>query len=392
MNIPHEENPSKPKSIIKRYTKELLIALVLAIVAAIGFERWEGWSYQKAINNNLNAVATIVVYDRAGRPISQGSGFFINSSGLLITNAHVIRDMGSAHAKLKSGAYYELQSLKSINSDLDIAVLQFDANETPCVKGLGNSDEVVPGEKVFAIGTPVGQEGTVSEGNISNPTRDVGGRRFLQFTAPISPGSSGGGLFEKTGYIIGVTTASLNIQEGEQAGSAQNINFAIPINELKKSFDETPKSTDAASYYFKGTLAENRKEWNDAIRYFSRAVELDSLNADAYIGLGSCYFAKRDYKHEYESYLAATLADPNNSEAFYYYATSCEDYGQYKEAGRAFLKSYTLDPEDKDVIHDFALYYLAVGDKEDAATLINKLSGLDPGWGAVLKSILQKSK
>ena len=82
MNIPHEENPSKPKSIIKRYTKELLIALVLAIVAAIGFERWEGWSYQKAINNNLNAVATIVVYDRAGRPISQGSGFFINSSGL----------------------------------------------------------------------------------------------------------------------------------------------------------------------------------------------------------------------------------------------------------------------------------------------------------------------
>jgi serine protease Do len=101
---------------------------------------------------------------------------------------------------------------------VDIAILQFSASETPSVSDLGNSDDIRIGDKVFTIGTPTGQENTVSEGNISFTNRELNGRRFLQFTAPISPGSSGGGLFDEDGNIIGITTASLHSTSGPQAG------------------------------------------------------------------------------------------------------------------------------------------------------------------------------
>lgn len=392
MDIKSSDERGEAKTFFKRHSKELVIALVFAIVAAIGIEWWKGWSNRKAIDNNLKAVATLVVFDRKGIALRQGSGFFINSTGLLVTNAHVIRGMADAHAKLSSGAFYDLQSIKSIDSDVDVAVLQFDAKETPSVSGLGNSDDVHMGEKVFTIGTPIGQEGTVSEGNISNPNRESGGRKFLQFTAPVSPGSSGGGLFNESGDIIGITTSSLTITGGSEGGLAQNLNYAVPINDLKKSMSGASNTNDAVQYYFQGTLAQNKKDWDDAVRFYSRAVELDSLYSDAYSGLAVVYYEKRDYDLELENFLAAARIDSNNGGAFYLLATAFEDVGQYKEAYKAFLRAYYLDPEDKDVLHDFALLNLAFGHKDAASNLIQKLYKLDPGWSGVLESILRKSK
>ncbi len=101
-----------------------------------------------------------------------------------------------------------------IDESADIAVLQFDASDTPSVKGLGDSDALYVGEQVYEIGTPVGLAGTVSVGSISNPLQKLNGKHFIQFTAPISPGSSGGGLFDTGGEIIGITAAFQNIMSG----------------------------------------------------------------------------------------------------------------------------------------------------------------------------------
>ncbi len=108
----------------------------------------------------------------------------------------------------------------------DIAILHIEGENKqfrPVI--LGNSDDLQVGERVLAIGNPYGWENTVSDGLISG-IREIDDFKLLQITAPISPGSSGGALFNMKGEVIGITTI------GSQWG-AQNLNFAIPINSLK---------------------------------------------------------------------------------------------------------------------------------------------------------------
>jgi tetratricopeptide (TPR) repeat protein len=260
--------------------------------------------------------------------------------------------------------------------------------------GIGNSDNLRAGEKVYAIGTPTGQEGTVSEGIISNPNREFGGQQFIQFTAAISPGSSGGGLFDESGKVIGITTQTINVRNGPEAGLAQNLNFAVPINVMKTvlSSKQTTYQGSASYYYLQGTIADRQKDWDRAIENYSKAIELDSSYVDAYIDLGGVYFTKGNYQLELQNYISATEVDPNNCDAFHYLATAYEDVGQYDKAFEAFKRALTIDPENKDVLHDYAILCLAAGDKDDATLLVDRLTELNPGWGKVLHAILRREK
>ena len=223
---------------IRHYLKEIIIALVLAVVAAIAIDRYEHYVRTQTTLANLKAVATLVAMDSQGNTISQGSGFFITPNGVLVTNYHVIRKAADVIAHLPSGAFYKLKGIRDTDELADIAILQFDASDTPAVKALGDSDELKIGDEVYAIGAPVGLEGTLAAGNVSNPFQSIDGKRFIQFTAPISPGSSGGGLFDAAGEVVGITAASHNIPSGSQAGLAQNLNLAVPINDLKSELSD----------------------------------------------------------------------------------------------------------------------------------------------------------
>lgn len=372
---------------LKKWSKEIVIALVVAVVAAIALEWLKSWSQQRTIQNDLRAVATIEAIDNKQKIKSQGSGFFINSSGLLATNYHIIKGASDIIAKLSSGAFYKLQSYKGVDENADIAILQFDAKDTPFVK-IGDSNRLYTGEQIFTIGTPIGQEGTLSKGNISNPNQ----HGLIQFTAPISPGNSGGGLFKINGSVVGITSSSLNIQSGSQAKEAQNINFAVPINNLKPVINGNQNLTEGspAFYYSQGTLADNKAQYDLAITDFSEAVNLNPNYADAYIGLGGEYYEKGQYNLEVKYYEKAAELDPQNGYDEYLLATAYEDVGSYDKAISAYEKAYKLDPNDKDIVHDYALLLIAKGDKKAASGLINKLTLLDKGSGDEIKMLLER--
>ena len=382
------------KGFIKRFSKELIIALVLAILAGVIIEWWGHWSRKQALQHNLKAIATILAYGRDNKVIGQGSGFFINSTGLLATNAHVIKGAATITAQLPSGAFYSYREIKSIDTDADIAILQFDARETPTVSGMGNSDELSVGQAVYAMGTPIDQESTVSGGNISNPNQDLHGRKFIQFTAPISPGSSGGGLFTDDGEVIGITAASLNIPSGSQTGQAQNINFAVPINDVKTvvAGSQNLPQGSAAYFYAQGLLADDKKMRDQAIKYFKKAIQLNDKYTEAYLGLANEYYEKGEFELEVQYDLQATQADTSNAEAFYYLGTGYEDIGQFDKAIIAYEESLSLNPTKKDVLHDLALLYMAAGDKKSASNLIAQLKQLDRGWGFKLQVLMNRLK
>lgn len=216
------------KEFVGHWTREIVIALVLAILAAFMADPFLDWykerSNDKLIENNQKAIAKITVYGKNHEQVSQGSGFFVSNDGKLATNYHVINEAGISEIRAQipeTKATYFAKSIISKDENKDFALLQFDAKDTPFVQ-LGDSSTVKSGQKVIAIGAPLGLENTVSEGVISNTERQVRGQQFIQFSAPISPGSSGGGLFDKEGKVVGVTVASI---EGTPEERGQNLNL-----------------------------------------------------------------------------------------------------------------------------------------------------------------------
>ena len=157
-----------------------------------------------------------------------GTGFAIDDKGTIATNSHVIHNASSVEVKLKDGEWVRKVVLLVENEEADLALLRIDHAKLPPALPLGDSDTATVGDQVVAIGNPLGLEHTLTDGLIS-ARRIHRARKWLQISVPISPGNSGGPLIDMTGTVMGVTTAGFSAWSG-----AQNLNLAVPINELKK--------------------------------------------------------------------------------------------------------------------------------------------------------------
>ncbi len=155
----------------------------------------------------------------------QGSGFIVSEDGVILTNAHVIKDAQEVTVKLTDRREFPAKVLGS-DPRTDVAVLKIEARNLPTLK-LGNSQELRVGEWVLAIGSPFGFENSVSAGVVSAKGRalpDDSFVPFIQTDVAVNPGNSGGPLFNARGEVVGI-----NSQIYSQSGGYQGISFAIPI-------------------------------------------------------------------------------------------------------------------------------------------------------------------
>ena len=175
----------------------------------------------QSIAQELAASTVILEITQHNGRRTHGTGFFIGE-GLIATNAHVIDNAKNATARLvQTQQTMHIQGYIAIDTDTDLAVLKA-ANTTAPALTLGNSDTIRIGDLIYTLGNPTGLEGTFSEGRISNLLIGIPGikGKVIQFTAPISGGSSGGAIVNQHGEVIGI--ASQTREDG------QNLNFAIP--------------------------------------------------------------------------------------------------------------------------------------------------------------------
>jgi len=170
------------------------------------------------IAKKVESVVYIEVAFGDGKGAS-GSGFIVSADGRIVTNYHVIDGAESGKVVLNDGTTFTDIKILGWDKVGDLAIIKVPGTGLPVVT-MGNSDAAQIGESVVAIGSPLGLQNTVSTGIIS--ARREG---YLQTTAPISHGSSGGALFNMMGDVIGITSAGM--EEGA------NLGFAIPINEVK---------------------------------------------------------------------------------------------------------------------------------------------------------------
>ena len=180
------------------------------------------------------AVFYIEVYDEKGNAFASGSGFFIDAYGTAVTNFHVIDEALSATAFMsETGKQFKILGVYDYNVENDWAVIKVDCTGNRYLER-DDGSTVIGAASVYAIGSPRGLQNTISTGIISNPERELDGVKYIQTTAPISHGSSGGALLNKYGEVIGITSASNT--------SGQSLNFALPISCIDgyKSGEITP--------------------------------------------------------------------------------------------------------------------------------------------------------
>lgn len=163
------------------------------------------------------SVVMIENFNEDGEKASQGSGYVFSGDGIIITNYHVIRGAKSLNIRLPGLEPYRVDSVLGYQIDHDVAAVQVSGGTLSALT-TDTLDEPKVGDKVVAIGAPLGLESTVSEGIIS-AVRDAGTVHIIQTTASISPGSSGGPLLNEFGKVIGLTTAT--VRDG------QSLNFVV---------------------------------------------------------------------------------------------------------------------------------------------------------------------
>lgn len=183
--------------------------------------------------------------------IGSGSGFLVSADGLLVTNKHVVSDVAAEYTVITSDGNEYVAKVLGRDPMHDIAVLKIDGVDFPSLD-LGDSDQVKVGQTVIAIGNPLGEfANSVTRGIISGVKREVSagsglGRSeqlldIFQTDAAINPGNSGGPLFNISGEVIGVNVA--------MARGAENIAFALPINQVKRVVEQVKTTGKISTPY-----------------------------------------------------------------------------------------------------------------------------------------------
>ncbi|MBE6643483.1 MAG: trypsin-like serine protease [Ruminococcaceae bacterium] len=268
-----------PNKKINKFKMTFFVIIVLLAIALGAYVLYvKLWtspppSPNNDVNNNLSnfsfsdnpdaieaatlSVVKVYCYNQKGEESATGSGFIAFNNQTVITNYHVMEEAYTCKILTENNITYEVKSILNYSKDQDIAVLKLKEPTDLAVLKLGDSSDTKKGEKVIAIGSPLGFKNTVSQGVLSGRLTedDI---EVLQFTASISHGSSGGALFNDDGDVIGITYASYV--------NGQNLNLALPIelaislyNDIQEEYDVSVICKEKYPYI------EMLKEYDNAI-------------------------------------------------------------------------------------------------------------------------------
>ena len=390
---------------LRNHKIEILVGVILAIPLAF-IADWtkdyvKGVHKQRLLREDLNAVVVVSAYDNLGAMMSQGSGFLIKPSGTAVTCLHVIA--GAFDAKVKVGTkLLDTEGVLYIDQENDVAVLKVKGGRDLPVLRTADASQKDVGKTVYVISNPLGFEKSFTEGVLSAIPL-MGKKKALAITAPISPGSSGGPVFNEKGRVIGMVQAS--------ARQGQNLNFALPARVIEEELGRAKKViplresgvasiTRTAGYWMNigfddldaGWLPQAADAFSNAIRFkpdledaffqlgytyammnrpkdaivaLNEAVKLKSDDKDAYYQMGMSYLALRDFRSAVKAFQNALGDKPDGSDAQFELALAHAQACQYREAIEVFKQVVAARPQHYVARFNLGLAYERLGmDKE----------------------------
>jgi len=337
----------------------------------------------KDIFEKLSPAIVYITCKLANGEESIGSGFIVDKDGIVVTNYHVVYGAKEINVKLRNGNIYPLSSVIYNDAHRDIFIFKIEASNLPVIP-LGDSDTLKIGEKVYVIGHTLGLEYSFSDGMLSGK-RDFGNLKWLQFTAPVSFGNSGGPLINSKGEAVGVVSIGSIPESGVVL---QNVNFALAINEVKPYLSLMPKMTlkeimdsptiQAEYFFMRGNEYYRQGNYDSAIAEYNKALQLNPNDASAYNNLGLAYESLGQYQKAIEYLQKSLQLDPNDALAYYNLGVAYGGLGQYQNAIEYFQKSLQLNPNNVEAYTNLGAAYVDLGQYQQAIEYCQKAIQLDP--------------
>ncbi len=325
----HRNEGKKIKMKILSVIKVVGAVYFLAILPVPGHALTPGQVFDKV----KDAVVVVKALDDQGAVKGQGSGVLL-SSGKVATNCHVVE--GGVSYQVGRGKQLVPATLYAEDGDKDICLLDAKGIEGKPAQ-LGKATDLKVGDPVYAVGAPQGLELSLSDGIVAQLRGEPS--PLIQTTAAISSGSSGGGLFDKEGRLVGLTTFYL---EG-----GQSLNFAMPvewIGEVKPGRKPSGEGGGQSEWLRHARGLDRRKDWQGLLDWCRKWTNSEPENAYAWTSLGFAYDNLDRYNDALEAHRHAISIDPENAYAWYHLGNACYGLNRYNDAIEAYRRAIRIDP------------------------------------------------
>ena len=358
----------------------LFLFLILVLSPAFGQE-----NLPVLIKKVEPSIVVILVYNREGKILGQGSGFFINKEGDVITNFHVLQEASRAVIRTKDGKEYPIKRVLAEDREGDLIRVSIDISEE-LVKPLPVATKLPDvGERVIVIGTPLGFDQTVSDGIVSAVREIPGFGKIIQLTAPISPGSSGSPVINMKGEVIGIATFFIL--------AGQNLNFAIPGERLARliirqgeSLSEREEGrmkdwlASAEGLYTLGLRFLWAEDYGKALPYFIEAAKRDPGHGQAYFQIGYCFTRLGRYQEAIEPYKQAIRIQPNDAEVYNNLCFVYGKVGRFDEAIQTCGQAIQIKPDLAEGHNNLGWAYQMKGRYQEAIQSCKEAIRLKPDF------------
>jgi len=348
-----------------------------------------------------DSIVVVKSLDAKGNMIGFGSGVLI-SPNRIATNCHIVKDGASCQAGRRN--QFVSATLYAEDRDKDICILDAGGIAGKPVE-LGKSTGLKVGEAVYAVGAPQGLELSLSDGIVAQLRS--GPPPLIQTTTAISPGSSGGGLFDSEGRLVGLTTLYL---EG-----GQSLNFAVPVEWIpevkpgqkldidkdgreawvkraaaleraqnwKEMLDWCQKWTkslpaDAVAWGILGDAYRNLARYDDAIDAYRQALRIKPDAHGIWINIGDAYSDLKRYTDAINAYRQILRIKPEDARAWLGLGLAYRNLERYNDAIDACRQALRINPEDADVWCYLGIAYDLSGDRTAALGVVKQLRRVDP--------------
>lgn len=277
------------------------------------------------------SVVVVSFAGRDGKTKGLGSGFVIDSNGLIATNLHVIGEARPISVQTADGRTFQVRTVHATERSMDLALIRIDAGELPALE-LGDSDELKQGQQVVAIGNPRGLTHSVVAGVVSG-RREIDGKPMIQIAMPIEQGNSGGPLLDMYGRVHGIITLKSLV--------TKNLGFAVAVNALKPLV-EKPNPVEMSKWVSIGAL--DKREWTTlaGANWRQRAGRISvSGRGKGFGGRSLALSSEKPPEQPFELAVEVKLDDESGAAGLVFHSDGKQKhYGFYPSAGGLRLSRF----------------------------------------------------
>lgn len=290
---------------------------------------------EELTNSALESVVVIYQDGRRGEKGASGTGFIIEETGLIATNWHVINDRRRIRVELRDGTEHEVTEVHAWDRKMDLALIRIETDEMLPALKLGDSDSLVQGQPVVALGNPQGLKFSVVEGVVSGLREEIGDAPFplIQVAMPVEAGNSGGPLLDRSGNVQGIITLKSMV--------TRNLGFAVPINGLQMLL-EKPNSMPMERWATIGALDQRRWETVMGANWSQRAGRIQVKGmGDGFGGRSLCLSREELPGDTYELEVDVKLDDERGAAGLAFASDGGDHhYGFYPSGGNLRLTRF----------------------------------------------------